>query len=103
MKDISSWSGAMLGLMAFVFIGLVPAILYGGWTGLILSGSAFGHPVVMNTLNKIIVGIGALLGVVAVGSLFTVIGAALGTIVGSAVSVIIDGIRIQRTECQSRK
>jgi hypothetical protein len=92
MRKVSGTIGAAVGFVAFLIVGLLPAILYGGWTGLVIAGAFFGHPVNMTVGPKILVGGGVVLGVVAVGALFTVIGSVLGSLTGGAIEVVRRGL-----------
>ena len=77
--------GALLGTTTFLAVGLLPALAYGGYAGLLLA-SGLGVPLHLSALvgRMALVG-GMVLGAVAVGSLFTVLGAVVGT--GAAVLV----------------
>jgi hypothetical protein len=92
LRKVSGTIGAAVGFVAFLIVGLLPSILYGGWTGLVIAGAFFGHPVNMTVGPKILVGGGVVLGVVAVGALFTVIGSVLGSLTGGAIEVIRRGL-----------
>jgi hypothetical protein len=74
--------GAGFGLALFLGIALLPAMVYGGYAGLLLAGGIFGTPVEATLLPRALVAFGMVLGVVAVGSLFTVAGAVAGAAVG---------------------
>ena len=70
--------GAAVGLTLFLAIGLLPALLYGGYAGVLLAGGIFGTPLVASFLvHSLIVG-GMIIGTLAVAGLFTVAGAAIG-------------------------
>ncbi|MBI5482211.1 MAG: hypothetical protein HY906_25370 [Deltaproteobacteria bacterium] len=91
-RKVSGTVGAAVGFVAFLIVGLLPAVLYGGWTGLVIAGAFFGHPVNMTVGPKILIGGGAVLGVLAVGALFTVIGSVLGSLTGGAIEVVQRGM-----------
>src|SRR6266487_3830279 len=76
--------GAAIGLAAFLAIALLPALLYGGYAGVLLAGGIFGTPVPATLLVRALVVFGIVLGVVSIGSLFAVGGA----VAGAAVSVL---------------
>ena len=76
--------GAAAGLAIFLAIGLLPSLLYGGYAGVLLAGGIFGTPVAATIAVRALIVFGMVLGVVGVGSLFAVGGAALG----AAVSVL---------------
>jgi hypothetical protein len=75
--------GAGFGLALFLGIALLPAMLYGGYAGLLLAGGMLGTPVEATLLSRALVAFGMVLGVLAVGSLFTVAGAVAGAVVGA--------------------
>jgi hypothetical protein len=66
-----SWSlaGAGAGLVLFLALGLLPALLYGGYAGVALASALAGGPVGAGV---------AVRGVVLVGALFALAGAAAG-------------------------
>jgi len=76
--------GAGIGLALFLAIALLPALLYGGYAGVLLAGGIFGTPVQPTFLVRGLIVFGMVLGVTAVGSLFAVAGA----VVGAAVSAL---------------
>ena len=71
--------GAAVGLAAFLAIALLPALLYGGYAGVLL-----GTPVKATLLVRGLIVFGMVLGVVSVAALFAVGGA----VAGAAVSVL---------------
>jgi hypothetical protein len=74
--------GAGLGLATFLALALLPALLYGGYAGVLLAGGIFGTPVTASFAVRAMIVFGMVLGVTAVGSLFAVAGAAAGAAVG---------------------
>ena len=76
--------GAAAGLALFLAVALLPALLYGGYAGVLLAGGIFGTPVKATLLVRGLIVFGMVLGVVGVGGLFAVGGAAAG----AAVSVL---------------
>jgi hypothetical protein len=76
--------GAGVGLAAFLALGLLPALLYGGYAGVLLAGGLFGTPVQATFLVRALIVFGMAMGVAGVGALFAVGGA----VVGAAVSVL---------------
>ncbi len=79
--------GAAIGLALFLAIALLPSLLYGGYAGVLLAGGIFGTPVKATFLVRALVIFGMVLGVVGVGSLFAVGGAALGAGIGALTRV----------------
>ncbi|MBI5067956.1 MAG: hypothetical protein HZB56_06925 [Deltaproteobacteria bacterium] len=76
--------GAGVGLAVFLAIGLLPALLYGGYAGVLLAGGFVGTPVQPTLFVRALIVFGMALGVVGVGALFAVAGAAAG----AAVSIL---------------
>ena len=74
--------GAGLGLVTFLAVGLLPAILYGGHAGLLLAGAISGTPVGPTFAVRALIVAGMVLGVTSVAALFAVAGAVAGTAVG---------------------
>ena len=79
--------GAGIGLATFLAVALLPALLYGGYAGVLLAGGIFGTPVTASLGVRALIVFGMVLGVTAVGSLFAVAGAAAGAAVGLLVRV----------------
>ena len=79
--------GAAVGLALFLALALLPAVLYGGYAGLLLAGGIFGTPVQATFLVRALIVFGMALGVAGVGSLFAVCGAAAGAAVGALLSL----------------
>ena len=86
-KKLPTLVGAGVGLAVFLAIALLPSMLYGGYAGLLLAGGIFGTPVEATLLPRALIVFGMVLGVVAVGSLFAVLGAVAGAAVGALTSV----------------
>jgi hypothetical protein len=76
--------GAAVGLATFLALALLPSLLYGGYAGVLLAGGIFGTPVKATFLVRGLIVFGMVLGVVGVGGLFAIGGAA----VGAAASVL---------------
>jgi hypothetical protein len=84
-RKTPSLVGAAVGLALFLAVALLPALLYGGYAGVLLAGGIFGTPVKATFLVRALIVFGMVLGVTSVASLFAVAGAA----VGAAVSVLV--------------
>jgi hypothetical protein len=80
--------GAAISLAVFLAIGLLPSLLYGGYAGVLLAGGIFGTPVAATLAVRGLVIFGMVLGVVGVGSLFAVGGAAVGAAVAALVRAV---------------
>ena len=88
-KKIPTLVGSGIGLALFLAIALLPAMLYGGYAGLLLAGGIFGTPVQPTLLPRALIVFGMVMGVVGVGSLFAVLGAAAGAAVGALTTVTV--------------
>jgi len=86
-KKTPSLIGAGIGLALFLAVALLPAMLYGGYAGVLLAGGIVGTPIEPSFIVRALIVFGMVLGVVAVGSLFAVIGAAAGAAVGALTTV----------------
>jgi hypothetical protein len=87
-SKIPSLVGAGIGLALFLAVALLPAMLYGGYAGVLLAGGIFGTPLHATFLVRGLIVFGIVLGVVAVGSLFAVAGAAAGAGVGALAGAV---------------
>jgi hypothetical protein len=76
--------GAAVGLALFLAIALLPALLYGGYAGVLLAGGIFGTPVKATLAVRALNVFAMVLGVTGVGGLFAIRGA----VAGAAVSVL---------------
>ena len=81
--------GAAVGLALFLAVALLPALLYGGYAGVLLAGGLFGTPLQATLLARALIVFGMVLGVTALASLFTVAGAAAGAVI----SILVDPAR----------
>ncbi len=79
-------AGAVIGFALFLGIGLLPAIMYGGYAGLLLAGGIFGTPVPATLLARGLVGFGMVLGVFATAAVFAVAGAGAASVIGELVA-----------------
>lgn len=84
-RRTDAWIGAGVGFVGFLFTGLLPALVYGGFMGLAIGGVLFGRPVEPQLLMRVMTGGGMLLGVLATMFLYLVIGAASGAGIGALV------------------
>lgn len=80
-----TWFGAGVAFIAFLLTGAVPALVYGGYMGLMTANVLFGHPADPQLVTRLMAGGGMALGFVATLFLYLVLGAALGTGVGALV------------------
>jgi len=86
-SKLPSLIGAGIGLALFLALALLPAILYGGYAGLLLAGGIVGTPVQPTFVVRALIVFGMVLGVTGVGSLFAVLGAMAGAAVGALTSL----------------
>ncbi|ACG71360.1 conserved hypothetical protein [Anaeromyxobacter sp. K] len=86
-NKLPSLIGAGIGLALFLAVALLPALLYGGYAGLLLAGGIVGTPVQPTLIVRGLIVFGMGLGVVGVASLFAVAGAAAGAAVGAILSI----------------
>ena len=87
---VATLIGSGIGLALFLAIALLPAMLYGGYAGVLLAGGIFGTPVTASFAVRALIVFGMVLGVTAVASLFAVAGAAAGAAVGALIRVVPD-------------
>lgn len=87
MKNTSTLVGAGFGLVLFLALALLPAILYGGYAGVMLASGIFGTPILPTLAVKALIVFGMVLGVVGIGSLFTVAGAVCGAALGALAGI----------------
>ncbi|BDG08172.1 hypothetical protein [Anaeromyxobacter paludicola] len=85
-RKTSTLVGAGAGLVLFLFAGLLPAMYYGGFAGVLLAGGIFGTPLHPTFLVRALIYFSTAMGVVGVGSLFAIGGAAAGAAVGALVN-----------------
>ncbi len=79
--------GAGIGLATVLAVALLPALLYGGYAGVLLASGIFGAPVTASLAVRALIVFGMVLGVTAVGSLFAVAGAAVGAAIGALLKI----------------
>jgi hypothetical protein len=79
-------AGAVVGFALFLAVGLLPAIMYGGYAGLLLATGIFGAPVPAHLLARGLVGFGMVLGVFATAAVFAVAGAGTGSVIAHLVA-----------------
>ena len=70
--------GGVAGLIGFLFVGLLPAMVYVGYAGVTLASALFGTPIDATLAARSVVLFGMVVGLLATASLFAVVGAALG-------------------------
>jgi hypothetical protein len=73
-----AFGGGVVGLVTFLFVGLLPSIVYGGFAGVTMASSILGGPADGSLLGRGLVVFGMVVGLLGAGGVFIVIGAALG-------------------------
>ncbi len=73
-----AFAGGIAGLVTFLLVGLLPSIVYGGFAGVTMASSILGGPADGSLLGRGLVVFGMVVGLLGAGSVFIVIGAALG-------------------------
>lgn len=90
--------GAGICLILFVVLVLPTTIVYGSWTGLILSSSVLGTPVPMNILSKTLIAGGAALASISIGSVCMVFGSMIASAVYFTGKVVKRGLSVTPVE-----
>ena len=80
--------GAAVAFIAFLVVGAIPGLLYGGYLGLIMGNALFGHATEISLVARMMTGGGMLLGFFAVMSVFLVAGGVLGTVFGAGLEKV---------------
>jgi len=78
-----AFGGGIVGLIAFLVVGLLPSLVYGGFAGATLAAALLGHPVDGSLMARAIVIFGMVTGLLATAGVFVVGGAALGGLLHS--------------------
>ncbi len=82
------YAGAIIGIILFAVIGLLPSSFIGGVLGLKIASHIFGIPLGMAIMPRVIVGITMVLGVLVTGTIFVVGLSFIGWLCGYVVEVI---------------
>ncbi len=70
--------GGLAGLVTFLFVGLLPSIVYGGFAGVTLASSILGGPIDSSLFARGLVVFGMVVGLLGAAGVFVVVGAAVG-------------------------
>ncbi len=81
-------AGAAIGFVLFLAVGFLPALMYGGYAGLMLADGIFGTPLPQHIFARGLVGFGMLLGVFATAAVFAVAGAAAASAIAHTVAAV---------------
>lgn len=82
------YAGAIIGIILFAVIGLLPSSFIGGVLGLKIASHIFGIPLGMAIMPRVIVGITMVLGVLVTGTIFVVGLSFIGWLGGYVVEVV---------------
>ena len=74
--------GAVLGGIAFIIFGLLPGFYFGSYTALVIASKLAGGPVSATLLIKVMVAIGAMMGILCAAALLIVVGSLAGSVIG---------------------
>ncbi|MDF1562548.1 MAG: hypothetical protein P1V51_05870 [Deltaproteobacteria bacterium] len=74
-----AFGGGLLGLVAFLAVGLLPSLVYGGFAGASLAAGLLGHPVDASVMARGITIFGMVAGLLATAGVFVVVGAVVGS------------------------
>ena len=77
------WFGAATAFALFLLTGLIPSLVYGGYAGLMVASVFYGPGGATELGARLLTGGGMVLGCFAVLSLYLVVGALLGKLVGA--------------------
>ncbi len=88
MSKKMTYMGAGIGLVLFALIGLLPGSLLGGAMGLNIVGTLFGYPVSAGILERSIVALSMLMGVMISGIIFVVGCSITGWLVGTVIDTV---------------
>jgi len=92
-----SFFGGVFGLILFLVIGLLPSIVYGGFSGVILANGIFGPTTDPTIWIKMMVVFGVAVGVMSTAGIFTVIGSISGALTYSlAERFALNGVKVRR-------
>jgi len=88
MKEKLMYMGAGVGIVLFALFGLLPGSFLGGVMGLNIASALFDYPVSPGVLERMVVALSMLLGVLVSGVMFV----AGGTTVGWLAGVLVEGV-----------
>lgn len=81
--------GAVIGAIAFVIFGILPGFYFGSYATLVLLNKLFGGTLMPSLLVRVLTVIGIVLGIFCIASVFIVLGAIFGTLVGYLTEALI--------------
>ena len=96
-------AGAAVGFALFLGVGLLPALMYGGYAGLLMATGIFGAPLQQGVLPGGLIVFGMVLGVFGTAAFFTIAGAAAGSLVAHLASLVAQPRRQVPVEAATRR
>ena len=85
--------GGIIGLVAFLVVGLLPSLLYGGYAGVMLGAAIFGSPIHESVFAQATVVLGVLSGVLAIAGVFVLGGAIVANGVYGTITMLVSAAR----------
>jgi hypothetical protein len=82
------YAGAVIGLILFAIIGLLPSSFIGGVLGLKIAGHIFGTPLGMELVPRMLVGLSMVLAVLVTGFVFVVGISIIGWLAGTVADTV---------------
>jgi hypothetical protein len=82
------YAGAVMGLILFAIIGLLPSSFIGGVLGLKIAGHIFGTPLGMELVPRMLVGLSMVLAVLVTGFVFVVGISIIGWLAGTIADTV---------------
>jgi hypothetical protein len=82
------YAGAVVGLILFAIIGLLPSSFIGGVLGLKIAGHIFGTPLGMELVPRMLVGLSMVLAVLVTGFVFVVGISIIGWLAGTVADTV---------------
>lgn len=86
--------GGIVGLATFLGVGLLPALLYGGYAGLILATAIWGNPIHEHILAQGLIVMGVVAGALSIGGIFVLGGAIVGSGIGELLSTVGSHVKV---------
>ncbi len=94
--------GAGIALIFFLWVALLPSMMFGGYAGTLLAGGIFGTPVPPTLLARGLVVFGMVLGVISVASAYAIAGALLSSVAWEIVLRVTPEVPEPRTEASPK-
>lgn len=98
MISMSKKIGTVLGGIAFIIFGLVPAFYFGSYSALVITSWLSGGPLKPTLMVKVLTVAGAITGILCLAAVFLVIGALVGTVIGYVVAYLPEKNDVKKDE-----